>query len=254
MILARVIPCLLLSGKGLVKGVKFKDHTYVGDPINTVQIFNTKEVDEILFLEITATRERRIPPLDLVQRIADQCLVPFGIGGGIRSVDDIKHVLGMGAEKVYICTSAIENPDLLNEASHVFGNQCLVVCIDVRKNMWGKYEVYSHSGMKSTGIDPVQHAINMERLGAGEILISSIDRDGTMQGYDIDLIRKVAEAVAVPVIACGGAGSIDHLREGLQVGHASAVAAGSLFVFHGRRRAVLVNYPNQDELISIRGA
>ena len=252
MLLPRIIPCLLLSGKGLVKGVKFRNHTYVGDPINTVQIFNTKEADEILFLDITATREKRIPPLDLIQRIADQCLMPFGIGGGVTSVRHIRDILATGAEKVCICSAAVANPALIQEASSVFGSQSIVVSIDVKKTFWGKYEVCTKNGTQATGLDPVGHALHMERMGAGELLINSIDRDGTMQGYDIELLQKVTAAVNIPVIACGGAGDYGHLTSALHDTRCSAVAAGSLFVFHGKRRAVLVNYPSKAEAEIIR--
>jgi cyclase len=253
MLLPRIIPCLLLSGKGLVKGVKFKDHTYVGDPINTVQIFNTKEADEILFLDIAATREKRIPPLDLIQRIANQCLMPFGIGGGITTVKQIKEILSTGAEKVCICTAAIENPLLVKEASRVFGNQSIIVSIDVKRGFWGKYEIYKKNGTLGTGIDPIEHARYMESMGAGELLINSIDRDGTMQGYDLDLLQKITTAVNIPVIACGGAGSLEDLSSAIHSGGCSAAAAGSLFVFHGKRRAVLINYPSKLEQEHIRG-
>ena len=247
MILPRIIPCLLLKGKGLVKGIKFKDHTYVGDPINAIKIFNDMEVDELIFLDITATKEGRLPPLDLVQTIADQCLMPFAVGGGITTVQQARDILSKGAEKICINTSMIERPEVITQVSETFGAQAVVVSIDFKRNWRGRYETYIRCGSKSVGRYPVDLAQEMEALGAGEILINAIERDGTQSGYDIDLIKQVSEAVTVPVIACGGAGSKEDLAEGLKSGQASAVAAGSLFVFHGRRRAVLINFPSQEE-------
>jgi len=248
MLRARVIPCLLLKDKGLVKTIKFREPRYVGDPINAVWIFNRKEVDELIFLDIMATREGRQPPIELVSTISDQCFMPLTVGGGIRTLDDIKGLLNAGAEKVAINSYAMENPMFIQKASEFFGSQSIVVSIDARKHRDHSYEVYTHGGMKPTGFDPATFAVQMEQLGAGEILLNSIDRDGTMEGYDIDLIKKVSKAVNLPVIACGGAGSLAHLAEAIKSGHASGVAAGSFFVFHGRRRAVLINFPTKEEL------
>jgi cyclase len=250
MLIPRVIPCLLLKDKGLVKTVKFKNPKYVGDPINAVRIFNEKEVDELIFLDITATIEKRPPPIDVISQISDECLMPLTFGGGISTVDQVKQVLNAGAEKVSINTSAVENPILIKEASENFGSQSIVVAIDVKKKLFGKYEVFTHDGTRGTGLDPVQFSQKMEEYGAGEILINSIDRDGTMQGYDINLIKLITTAVNIPVIACGGAGKVHDFSEALLTGGASAVAAGSLFVFYGKRRAVLINYPTREELES----
>jgi cyclase len=248
MLIPRVIPCLLLKDKGLVKTIKFKNPKYVGDPINAVRIFNEKEVDELIFLDVNATIEKRPPPLDVISQISDECLMPLTFGGGISTVDQVKQVLNAGAEKVSINTSAVENPILIKEASENFGSQSIVVAIDVKKKLFGKYEVFTHDGTISTGLDPFQFSQKMEQFGAGEILINSIDRDGTMLGYDINLIKSVTTAVNIPVIACGGAGKIQDFSEALLAGGASAVAAGSLFVFYGKRRAVLINYPAREEL------
>jgi cyclase len=250
MILPRVIPALLLRGEGLVKGVRFKDFKYVGDPINAVKIFNEKEVDELFFLDISATPEGRTPPLELVQRLADECYMPFGVGGGIRSADQARNILKAGAEKVAINTAAIDDPSVITRIAEQFGKQSVVVSIDVQKKWTGGQVVYGRNGTKKTALDPVDWAVQAASLGAGEILLTSIDRDGTGEGYDLDLIRRVSAAVDVPVIACGGAASIDHLRDALRAG-AAAVAAGSFFVFHGRKRAVLINFPNQAELASL---
>lgn len=247
MIRPRIIPCLLLRGKGLVKGIQFQNHTYVGDPINAIRIFNDKEVDELIFLDITATQERRIPPLDLIQTISDQCLMPFAVGGGITTIGEARDILNRGAEKVCLNTATIEHPELITALSETFGTQSVVVSIDVKKNGQGQYQTFTRCGSKPVSESPVELAIRMEQLGAGELLVNSIDRDGTQTGYDTELIREVADAVSVPVIACGGAGSLRHLSDGLSLGHASAVAAGSLFVFTGRRRAVLINFPSKNE-------
>ena len=248
MIRPRVIPCLLLLNKGLVKTVKFKDPKYLGDPINIVRIFNDKEVDELVFLDITATVENRPPSFDLLRNIASECFMPLGYGGGIRNMDDIKKLLGIGIEKVVLNASAVENPTLIREAADHAGSSSVVISMDVKQNLLGKYEVLTRNGKKKTGLDPVKHAVEMERLGAGEIFINSIDRDGMMQGYDIPLIKKIADAVTIPVVACGGAGNLGHIAEAITQGHASAGAAGSMFVFQGPLRGVLISYPAPQEL------
>ena len=248
MIKPRVIPALLLKGQGLVKTVKFKEPKYLGDPINIVRIFNDKEVDELVLLDITATPEKRGPQFDLLKNIASEAFIPLAYGGGIRSMDDVKRLLSIGIEKLIMNTSAVETPSLVREVADHAGSQAAVVSMDVKKGLLGKYEVFTHCGQKKTGLDPVKHAIEMEKMGAGEILINSIDRDGTMQGYDVDLVRKVADAVSVPVVACGGAGNLSHVSEVIKQGHASAAAAGSIFVFQGPLRGVLISYPTPKEL------
>lgn len=248
MIRPRVIPALLLKGQGLVKTIKFKDPKYLGDPINVVKIFNEKGVDEIVLLDITATPENRGPKFDMLKDIASEAFIPLAYGGGIRSMEDIRKLLSIGIEKLIMNTSAVETPSLLREVADHAGSQAVVASIDVKKNFLGKYEVFTHCGQKKTGLDPVKQAVEMEKMGVGEIIINSIDRDGTMQGYDIDLVRKVADAVSVPVVACGGAGNLTHVAEVIKQGHASAAAAGSLFVFQGPLRGVLINYPSQKEL------
>lgn len=248
MIRTRVIPCLLLKGQGLVKTVKFKDPTYLGDPINIVKIFNDKEVDELTFLDITATNERRRPPFELIESIASECFMPLGYGGGIHSLEDMKTLVGLGVEKISINSYAVENPMFIHEAADIAGSQSVVVSMDVKKNFWGKYEVFTHSGTKGTGLDPVKWAKDVETHGAGEILLNSIERDGTMKGYDIELVKQVAAAVTIPVVACGGASSIRDLAQAVHEGGASAAAAGSMFVFQGPHRAVLISYPSPQEL------
>lgn len=244
----RVIPVLLLKGQGLYKTIKFKDPKYLGDPINAVKIFNDKEVDELCFLDITATNENREPNYKMIAEIASECFMPLSYGGGINNEEQAKKLFNIGVEKVIINTAAHSKPDLITELSSQYGAQSVVVCIDVKKNFIGKYEVYTHSGKKSTGKNPIQFAKQMQDLGAGEIILNSIDRDGTMKGYDTDFVFKVASQLEIPVIACGGANTVDDFAKAVREGHASAVAAGSMFVFHGKHRAVLISYPSQQEL------
>jgi len=184
----------------------------------------------------------------LLAKIAEECFMPLGYGGGVRNVEDIRLILSLGFEKVSINSYAVENPSFIRAAADLFGSQSIVVSIDVKKNPLGKYRVFTHSGRKNTGLDPVRFAMEMDTVGAGELFLNSIDRDGTMQGYDIELIRRVSDAVSIPVVACGGAGSVNDLGDAVKRGGASAVAAGSLFVFQGRHRAVLINYPTPKEL------
>ncbi len=248
MLRTRVIPCLLLKGEGLVKTVRFKDPIYVGDPINAIRIFNDKEVDELVFLDIMASREGRGPALHAIRDFASECFMPVGYGGGIRSVHDARTILMLGIEKVILNTAALKQPQLVADLSREFGAQAVVVSIDVRRKLLGGYEVMAAGGTEKTGLKPVDHARRMVELGAGEILLNSIDRDGTQTGYDLPLVRSVTEAVSVPVVACGGAGSLDHFAQAVNEAGASAVAAGSMFVFHGKHRAVLISYPARDDL------
>jgi cyclase len=243
----RVIPVLLLKNAGLVKTQKFKNPKYVGDPINAIKILNEKEVDELIFLDITASKEHKKPNLKLLNEIATECFMPLCYGGGIKTIEDIKNIISCGVEKVSLNSIAIENPDFVKSASDIFGSSTIVVSIDVKKNFWGKKIIYSYSGTKSTGLDPISFAVEMQKKGAGELLINSIDKDGMMNGYDYELIKQISKEVDIPVIACGGAGELKHLKEAIGAG-ASAVAAGSMFVFHGKHRAVLINYPSQVEL------
>jgi imidazole glycerol-phosphate synthase subunit HisF len=248
MLSTRVIPCLLLRGQGLVKTTRFKEPTYVGDPINAIKIFNDKEVDELIFLDIMASREGRGPALQAIEGFASECFMPVGYGGGISSVADARAVLALGIEKIILNTAALRRPALVSEIAGEFGAQAVVVSIDAEKRLFGGYEVMELGGTMRTGRDPADHAQHMVQLGAGEILINSIDRDGTQSGYDLSLVRSVTDAVTVPVIACGGAANLAHLREAVTEGRASAVAAGSMFVFHGKHRAVLISYPSKAEL------
>lgn len=248
MAIPRVIPVLLLKNNGLVKTTQFKDPKYVGDPLNAVKIFNEKEVDELIFLDILATPENKKPPLDFLKQVAEECFMPLSYGGGIRSVDEIRDILKVGVEKVIINTHAVENPEFVKQAVERYGSSTICISIDVKKNFWGKYEIHTKGGKHNTKIDPVKFAQDMDAAGAGEIMINSIDRDGTMKGYDEELIKKITAAVGMPVIACGGAASVNDLSIAINDCGASAVAAGSMFVFHGKHRAVLISYPEQTDL------
>ena len=245
----RVIPVLLIQNGGLVKSIRFKNHKYVGDPINAVKIFNEKEVDEIAIIDISATKARRSPNIEKIAEIAGEAFMPLAYGGGISNIDQIKDILYAGAEKVILNTSALDNLGLIAEAANRFGNQSIVVSIDVQKNWLGQYRVYRNCGSQSTGLDPVAFAKQMEAAGAGELLLTSIDRDGTFEGFDLELIRNVTAAVSIPVIVCGGAAEVAHFRQAVESG-ASAVAAGSMFVFQRPHRAVLISYPSQQTLIN----
>jgi cyclase len=248
MLKTRVIPCLLLKRAALVKTVKFKNPSYIGDPINAIKIYNEKEVDELIFLDITATIEQRQPPFKILSEIASECFMPVTYGGGIRSLQAAKQIFSLGIEKISVNSYAVENPSFIAAVSETFGSQSVVVSIDARKTLWGGYKVYTHGGRKATSLDPVDFAGQMEKTGAGEILLTAIDRDGMMTGYDIDLIKKVTSALSIPVIACGGAGTVNDFSAAVKEGGASGVAAGSMVVYHGRNRAVLINFPTRNEL------
>lgn len=246
----RVIPCLLLKGDGLVKTVNFDNPRYIGDPMNAVRIFNERFADEIVFLDITATNEERCILPELVKQIGEECSSPFAVGGGVRTVNQARQLLQAGAEKVVLNTAAFENPDLVTEAASIFGSQSVVVSIDAIECEDG-YEVVVRSGSERTGVDPVEQARLMEAKGAGEIMITSVDREGSMSGYDFALCDAVSRAVDIPVIAQGGAANLDDVKSVLSETGAIAAAAGSLFVFHGPLRGVLVNFPTQEELMTL---
>ena len=246
----RVIPILLLKNKGLVKSIKFKNHRYIGDPINAVKIFNDLKSDELVLLDILASKENRMISLDFVMNVGDEANMTFAVGGGIKTIEGIKKIINAGAEKVVINSFAVENPSFIKEASDVFGSSTIVVSIDVKKNFFGKNKIYTYGGSKNTGLDPIDFVKLMEKNGVGEIIINSIDNDGNMLGYNLNLIESIASAVSVPVVALGGAGSTKDFKFAVK-SFASAVAAGSLFVYHGARKAVLINYPSQSELKNI---
>ncbi len=245
---SRVIPVLLLRQRSLVKSVRFRKPVYVGDPINTVRIFNEREVDELVILDITASPENRGPRFSLLEEVASEAFMPFAYGGGVRSVAEAREILGRGAEKIVLNTSSLRRPDLISELAAVFGSQSIVVSIDCKRKVFGGWSVLTNSGREKTRWTPQSWAREAERLGAGEILLTSVDQDGTFAGYDLALVQSVVECVGLPVIACGGAGSLEHVQQVITDAGASAAAAGSLFVFQGAHRAVLVNYPSRDRL------
>lgn len=248
---ARVIPCLLLRGHGLVKTRRFKDPVYVGDPVNAVRIFSEKEVDELVVLDIDASREGREPDYELIAEIAGECFMPVAYGGGIRTLDQVRKLIRSGVEKVVVNSVALESTDVITAAAEVFGSQAVVAGIDVRKPLLGGYKVVGKSATVEAKVKLDEHVRRVVAAGAGEIFLNSVDRDGTMSGYDLELVRTVAQLVDVPVVASGGAGTLEHLRQAVHDAGASAVAAGSMFVFHGKHRAVLINYPARAELLSI---
>lgn len=244
----RVIPCLLLKDRGLVKTVKFKTPKYVGDPINAIRIFNEKEVDELVLLDIEASMLGCEPDYELIAEVAGECFMPICYGGGIRTLEHAQKIFGLGVEKIALNTAALNDIELLRKIADQFGSQSVVCSIDCKKSLLGKYSVYSQAGTKDAKISPTEWAKKAEEAGAGEIFLNSIDRDGMMQGFDIPLVKSVVSAVHIPVIACGGAGSIADLNEPFEKAGVSAVAAGSFFVFHGKHKAVLISYPDLNQI------
>jgi cyclase len=247
MLRTRIVPALLLRNGGLVKTVKFDRPQYVGDPINAVRIFNDKEVDELVFLDITATPTAKGPNFELLADIASEAFMPFGYGGGITTLDQIKRLFQLGIEKVILNSALASDPGLVGQAAALAGSSSVVVSIDVKKSFLGRYSVCTHSGRSDLRRDPAEYAAEMARRGAGEILLTAIDRDGAQVGYDLDLVARVSAAVSVPIVACGGAGKLEDFHRVVDAG-ASAAAAGSMFVFHGRHRAVLITYPEYSAL------
>lgn len=240
----RVIPCLLVKGGGLVKTVQFGSPKYVGDPINAVRIFNEKEVDELVVLDIDASVHGREPDYAMIRNLAAECRMPLCYGGGVKSVEQAERIVAMGVEKVAISSAAIDDPQLISRMAQTVGSQSVVVVLDVRKGRkGGQYEVFTHNGSRATGRAPADFAAQMADLGAGEIVVNSIDNDGVMKGYDLDLLTQVRKAVTVPITALGGAGSLNDVRELIRRFGIIGAAAGSLFVFKGVYRAVLINYP-----------
>jgi cyclase len=231
MIKVRLIPTLLFKDFGLVKGVSFDSWRRVGSAMQAVKVYNLREVDELIFLDITATLDGRPPDLEAVDELADECFMPLTVGGGVRSLEHVRGLLSVGADKVALNTAAVENPDLIRQIAGQFGSQCVVASIDCKQQANGGYEVWTHAGTRPTGLEPVALAKKLEVLGAGEILLTSIDRDGTMSGYDLALTRQVSQAVSIPLIASGGAGNYEHLAAVLREGQASDVAAASIFHF-----------------------
>ena len=231
MLKPRIIPCLDVKNGRVVKGINFVELRDAGDPVEQARVYDGQGADELCFLDITASHENRDTLLDVVERTADVCFMPLTVGGGVRSPDDVRKLLRAGADKVAINTAAVARPEVLSEAAERFGNQCIVIAIDAKASSPGKWEVFTHGGREATGIDALEWAARAVALGAGEVLLTSMDRDGTRTGFDIELTRAVAGAVPVPVVASGGVGTLDHLVEGIRDGHASAVLAASIFHF-----------------------
>ncbi|VAW80181.1 Similar to imidazole glycerol phosphate synthase cyclase subunit (LPS cluster) [hydrothermal vent metagenome] len=252
MLRTRIIPCLLVRNKGLVKTVKFGASKYIGDPINVVKIFNEKEADELIVLDIDATINDIPPNFVMIQKLAAECRMPLCYGGGVKTVAQAKKIISFGVEKVAISSEAIINPHLISSIANEIGSQSVVVVLDVKKSLFGKYEVFTHNGKKKTGCTPVELAIRAEKLGAGEIVINSIDQDGMMQGYDLALATILRNAITIPMTVIGGAGSLEDIEKLVMECGVIGAAAGSIFVFKGSYKAVLINYPNstiKDELL-----
>jgi cyclase len=252
MLRARIIPCLLVCQRGLVKTIRFAEPKYVGDPLNAVRIFNEKRVDELIVLDIDATVHGQEPNYTLIASLASECRMPLCYGGGIKTVEQIDRIIGLGVEKVGLGSAAADDPGLIERAAQRVGTQSIVAVMDVKKSgLLGRYEVFTHNGTKKTGVDPVEMARKVEALGAGEILLNSVDRDGTMKGYDLALIDSVRDVVRLPMTVLGGAGSLQDMRELVDRYNVIGAAAGSLFVFKGKYRAVLIQYPQPEEKDSL---
>ncbi|NEU10274.1 glycosyl amidation-associated protein WbuZ [Flavihumibacter sp. R14] len=247
MLRPRIIPCLLVKDKGLVKTVHFKDPKYVGDPINAVRIFNEKQVDELCILDIDATSEKREPDYTMIEHWAAECRMPLCYGGGVKTAEQAQRIFNLGVEKVAISSAAVEDPGLVSQMAERVGSQSVVVIIDAKKKMFGGYEVYTHNGKKATGRNPFEFAKQLEELGAGEIVINSIDNDGMMKGYDMILAEKMRSVTSLPLTVLGGAGSIDDIGKLVNKFGIIGAAAGSFFVFKGVYKAVLISYPSPDD-------
>ena len=252
MLRSRIIPCLLIHNKGLVKTVKFKDPKYVGDPINAVKIFNEKEVDELIVLDIDATKEKKGPNLKMIKNLADECRMPLCYGGGINTVEQAVEIISLGVEKVALSYSALNDLKLCQQIGYIIGNQSVVVVIDVKKKkFFGGYHIYTHNGTKKSKWNLFDFVAKLEEIGVGEIIINSIDNDGVMQGYDIPLIENIREKCTMPITVLGGAGSLEDIKKMISNFKIIGVAAGSLFVFKGKFRAVLISYPNRQERLNL---
>lgn len=246
----RIIPVLLIRNEGLVKSVKFKKHQYVGDPINAVKIFNEKEVDEIILLDIDASVKKQVPDFKAIEEICGEAFMPLAYGGGVNSLEQAQQLLYNGAEKVILNTALLEQPKVIEAIANQFGNQSVVASIDYKKTLFGKTKVYGSNGSKKTKWDPIELAKKAEEYGAGEVMLNSIERDGTYAGYDLEVIEQVSGAISIPIIACGGASAMNDFKLAIQNG-ASAVAAGSMFVFQRPNQAVLISYPKPTEINSL---
>jgi len=248
MLKKRVIPVLLLQNGGLVKTVRFKNPVYIGDPINAVRIFNEKEVDELVILDIEASRVHREPDFELLGKLAGEAFMPLAYGGGVDTRNQVRQLLRLGFEKIIINTAFYFQEKLLSQLADEFGSSSIVAGIDVKKNLLGKNEIYARCGTDKQPGQLLDICLQREKQGAGELLLHSIDRDGTMKGYDIEVIQDIASRLSIPVIACGGAGQLVHIVQAHQQTNAAAFAAGSMFIFHGPHKAVLISYPDYEQL------
>jgi len=254
MLRPRIIPCLLVKGGGLVKTITFRKPKYVGDPINAVRIFNEKEVDELMVIDIEATLEKRDPDYVMIERMAEECRMPLCYAGGVKTSAQVQRIVELGVEKVALSSAAIENPDIVSDAAECVGNQSIVIVLDVKKRVFGDgYEVMTHNGCHATGKSPIDLSRQMASAGAGEIVINSIDRDGLMNGYDLVLAEKLRKAISVPMTILGGAGSLNDIAQLIKLFGSIGAAAGSLFVFKGVYKAVLINYPTRAEKDALVG-
>jgi cyclase len=248
MLRPRIIPCLLIKNGGLVKTVNFTDPKYVGDPINAVKIFNEKEVDELIVLDIDATVFGKEPNYTLIKNIATECRMPLCYGGGVKTIEQVEKIINLGVEKVAISSAAIQNPELISTAAARVGSQSIVVVMDVKKTgLRRRYELFTKNGLDKTGINPSEFAKKVESLGAGEVVINSIEQDGAMKGYDLDIVKEIRASISLPMTVLGGAASLDDMAGLIKEYGVIGASAGSLFVFKGKYRAVLINYPSQAE-------
>ncbi|PZR09015.1 MAG: imidazole glycerol phosphate synthase subunit HisF [Flavobacterium psychrophilum] len=247
MLRPRIIPCLLVHEKGLVKSVNFKNHKYVGDPINAVRIFNEKEVDELMVIDIDATVENREPDYKMIENLAAESRMPLCYGGGVKTVEQAQRIFSLGVEKIAVSSAIVEDPTFITRMAEKVGTQSVVAVLDVKKKLLGGYEVYTHNGKKKTGKNPVEFAKELEKLGIGEIVINSIDNDGVMKGYDMSIIEKVRDVLTIPMTVLGGAGSLQDIGQLIKKFGIIGASAGSLFVFKGVYKAVLINYPSRSE-------
>ncbi len=242
----RIIPVLLLKNLGLVKSIRFKKYNYIGDPINAVKIFNELKADELVFLDIEATKQNRLISLDFVRDVGEEANMPFAVGGGVNTLNDIQKLIQAGAEKVIINSAAI-NPGFIELAAKEFGSSTIAVCIDYQKKLFGGIKTHIKAGTKSTNFSPIEFARMMQDAGAGEIILQSIERDGTMVGYDLELLKSISLEVTIPVVALGGAGKLEHFSSAIKEAQMNGLAAGSMFVYQGSNHGVLINYPNLEE-------
>ena len=253
MLQKRVIPCLLLHKGGLYKTQKFKKPTYIGDPINAIKIFNEKEVDELIFVDIDATTQSKEPNYKMIEDIASECFMPLCYGGGVKNIEHMKKIYALGVEKISLSSSAVLNLELIREAANIFGNQSVIVTIDVKKDFWEKKKVFINNGAKNTKLDVIEFIKKVETLGAGEIVVNSVDHDGEMNGYDVELLKEIKQNINIPIIALGGAGNLNHIKEAFEIAKVDAVACGSMFVYQGPLKGVLISYPPYQKIQELLG-